>query len=152
MGGELYNYIIKCENILKSDSTTTNHELEKLINEFKLTDIVIGVYDCNYNLNLLPRRKYVIMNTINSKSGDNNIVGHWVFFYRADNGKLYFYDSYERQSGKLNKMWQKYKAVTIINGLQNQSLYSKNCGMVTMACILLCRKYNDNIEFVLKRI
>ena len=84
--------------------------------------------------------KCFILNTNSAHSYSK--IGHWVSFYKL-NGKIWYYDSFNRSSKDLSKYWAKRKLYCANTSDRDQSFLSSDCGSRAMGWIILIHKWGE---------
>ena len=65
---------------------------------------------------------------------------HWVSFIKSHNGKLYGYDSYNRDLHTLSPYFKHIRFINANNDVE-ESMYAKNCGELCLAFLISANKY-----------
>ena len=101
------------EDVLKTSSTTSNIQLEKLCKNL-FDDLFIGVFTDKYPKNISNGEMFIINNRKNK--GD-----HWVAAIKYHN-KMYTYDTFNRNIHKVSIFWKNNNWISA-NESRDQSYY-----------------------------
>ena len=130
--------LIKVSDILKTVGTTNNFQLEKL-GKMLFGDLFLGVFTADQFPKYIKKEQMFIINTDpKSKPGV-----HWVSFIKSKNGKLYGYDSFNRDLHSLSPYF-KHKQFINANSDVDEVYVAKNCGQLSLTWLICAHKYGPD--------
>ena len=130
--------LMRIEDIL-GDGVTTNIQLDKL-GYHLFGNKYLGTLSSDQFPKYIREKQCFILNTDSSKSSNKN--GHWVGFYKL-NKRLYFYDSFMRQSYILSKFWVNKKLINANRSDRDQSKKKMIVAVGPLAWIIIFSKWGE---------
>ena len=136
---EYEQVLMKIEDILGS-GITSNLQVDRL--GFQLFDTdYLGTFSSDEFPKYIKIGQCFILNTESSRSKQGI---HWVAFYKYKDGKLYGYDTFNRNVKSLSPYWQ-HKRIINANIDRDQSYKEYSCGSRSISWILLFKSYGTKI-------